>query len=150
MIDFKSPQNEVPFFLLERTLRQIRTAIQTELDEQRINLTSDQWLLLMQIKEGKKVTAKQITERTGKDPASVSRMIDLLVKRKLVKRESNSEDRRSSTLEIAKAGEVLLAKTKNLSATIRRRSTKGISTTELDNWRKTSDKFFENCGGRLV
>ncbi len=150
MIDFKSPANEVPFFLLERTLRQIRTAIQKELDEQRINLTSDQWLLLMQVKEGKKVTAKQITERTGKDAASVSRMLDLMAKRKLIKRESNSSDRRSSTLELAKSGEALLAKTKNLAANIRRRSMKGVSANELDNWRKTSDKFFENCGGRLV
>jgi DNA-binding MarR family transcriptional regulator len=150
MIDFKSPANEVPFFLLERTIRQIRTAIQAELDEQRISLTSDQWLLLMQVKSGKKVTAKQISERTGKDAASISRMIDLLAKRKLIKRESNSNDRRSSTIELSKSGEAMLDKTKNLSSNIRRRSMKGISNAELQNWRKTSDKFFENCGGRLV
>ena len=65
---------------LEKALRQIRKYQKGMLSSQEIELTIDQWILIKEINESKELSQIQLAKLTGKDPASIKRMLDILEK----------------------------------------------------------------------
>ena len=63
-------------------------------------LTSGQWNALNQLDENGAMTQKELADLLKKEPATVARLLDRLVKRDLVKRKSHPEDRRANIIEI--------------------------------------------------
>lgn len=62
-------------------------------------LTGGQWNMLNQLEEYGAMTQKELADRVRKEPATVARMLDRLVKHGLVRRTASSQDRRANIVE---------------------------------------------------
>ncbi|HET6990789.1 MAG TPA: MarR family transcriptional regulator, partial [Bacteroidia bacterium] len=95
-------------YLLERTLRQTRMLLQSAFDEGDLKISVDQWIVLSQIAKSAAQNQRQIAEMVAKDPASITRILELLENQKLVKRVADKKDGRSSIVTITPAGKKML------------------------------------------
>lgn len=72
------------------------------------HITTEQWSVLRTLYEQNKVTQKELSIRTDKDQATLTKILDLLEKQELIKRVSNPDDRRSFLIEITSRGTELV------------------------------------------
>ncbi|KAA2241466.1 MarR family transcriptional regulator [Chitinophaga agrisoli] len=92
------------FFKLDATLKKIRNYWQKNFDAHQKDITVDQWLLLENLHKHKKITHNELARLTSKDITTVSRIIELMVKKELVQRESAVSDRRKVFLQLTASG----------------------------------------------
>ncbi len=71
-------------------------------------LTSGQWNMMNQLEEYGAMTQKELADLVRKEPATVARMLDRLVKRNLVRRTVSPQDRRANIIENTPEASVLL------------------------------------------
>ncbi|HTF06138.1 MAG TPA: MarR family transcriptional regulator [Bacteroidia bacterium] len=136
-------------FLLDRTLRQLRFSLQHHFNEQKINLSVDQWIILNESLNAGAVSHKVLADRAAKDPASVTRIVHGLVKLKFITRVSSEKDQRVSLLKVTAAGKKELQKSEIAVQAYRKAALKGITKEELVPVKSLLDKLFENTGGAL-
>jgi DNA-binding MarR family transcriptional regulator len=136
-------------YLIERTLRQTRMLLQHAFDEGKLKISVDQWIVLSQIAQGVGQNQRNIAEMTAKDPASITRILELLEKQKLVKRVADKKDLRSSIVAVTPAGKKMLKSCGKKVERFKKVAGKGISQNELNNLKGSLDKLFENSGGVL-
>jgi len=92
------------FFKLDATLKKIRNYWQQTFDAHQKDITVDQWLLLENLYKHKKITHNELARYTSKDITTVSRIIELMVKKGLVQREGAVTDRRKVYLQLTPPG----------------------------------------------
>lgn len=92
------------FFKLDATLKRIRNYWQKTFDANGKDITVDQWLLIENLYKHKKITHNELARLTSKDITTVSRIIELLVKKELVVREGSPQDRRKVYLQLTLKG----------------------------------------------
>ncbi|PSL26979.1 MarR family winged helix-turn-helix transcriptional regulator [Chitinophaga ginsengisoli] len=92
------------FFKLDATLKRIRNYWQKTFDAHKKDITVDQWLLIENLYKHKKITHNELARVTSKDITTVSRIIELLVKKELVIREGSTHDRRKVFLQLTTKG----------------------------------------------
>jgi MarR family transcriptional regulator, transcriptional regulator for hemolysin len=136
-------------WLLERTLRHLRHSMQTELNASGLKVTVDQWLLLQQIANDPECNQEELANETAKDPASITRSIVLLRKKRLIQRKQDRNDKRMYRLLLTDKGKKTL-KIGNLAIeNFRKKATKGVSREELNLQRIVLDKLSDNCKPRV-
>jgi DNA-binding MarR family transcriptional regulator len=89
---------DILFYTLERSIKTYRQFAQHELVKHGFNITIDQWMVLKALADNPKQTQQQIAETIFKDYASVTRIIDLLVKKEYLIRTIHIDDRRRFNL----------------------------------------------------
>jgi len=140
--------NDIFFYRLDKAIKTYRQFAQGELKASRIQITIDQWIVLRTIVENPGVSQKTIAETVFKDGASVTRIIELLVKKGLLLRSSGEEDRRKTILVANRKTRSLLEKIEKLAIKNRAYALRGISASELASARKVLDRIFANCPSR--
>ena len=136
--------DEVYFFLLERTVRQFRKFSKEKLGERGFEISSEQWVILKRVSEQEGINQKEIANMTYKDPASVTRMVDLMAKKGWIERQSIEGDRRAYGLHLTKGGKDFVKKMIPAAQDLRAMGLSGISQKELENLKKTLNKIYEN------
>lgn len=92
------------FFKLDATLKKIRNYWQKNFDAQGKEITVDQWLLIENLYKHKRITHNELARLTSKDITTVSRIIELLVRKELVERQGSTDDRRKVYVQLTPAG----------------------------------------------
>lgn len=92
------------FFKLDATLKKIRNYWQKSFDALNKDITVDQWLLVENLYKHKRITHNELARLTSKDITTVSRIIELLVKKELVERQGSTDDRRKVFIQLTPAG----------------------------------------------
>lgn len=136
-------------FLLDRTLRQLRFALQRHFEEKEVNLTVDQWIVLNEAVSSGMISQKVLADRIAKDPASVTRIVHSLEKSKLIARVKSETDQRIALLKVTAQGKKEIARSHSAVQSYRKAALKGISKEELIPVKALLDKLFENTGGLL-
>ncbi len=142
-----SKLDEVYIFHLEKAYKQFKKYKTQVLKAAGIDLTSDQWVLLKSIHEAEGSNQREIAKRTFKEPASVTRTLDLLEKKGWVKRQSVEGDRRTYELYSTAAGRALIKKVLPLAVMLRQKGVEGLSEAEVKKFNKTLIRVFENFSG---
>lgn len=137
--------NTVIFYVLEKTIKRYRQFAQGNIDRAGLDITIDQWLVLNVIQEVPALGQQEIAERVFKDQASVARIIDLLVKKKLLTQTASQQDRRRVDRELTPEGWQLLQEVKPIIAQNRSIALSGLSEPAIDQLRQTLEMVFENC-----
>jgi len=133
------------FFQLDRAIKSYRQYAQKRLNEKGFSITIDQWLVLKTIMDHEDITQNEIAEFIFKDKASVTRIIDLLIKKGYLKREPSKENRRRVKLTITKAGYQIVD---DILPTIRNNRKTGLidcTEEEIDAMAIVLDKIVHNC-----
>ncbi len=73
------------------------------------DLSFIQWIVLMKLKEGRAATASDLCKTMHYDNGSVTRLLDQLEERGLLRRERSKTDRRVILLKLTQAGEKKIA-----------------------------------------
>lgn len=96
--------NSIFFYHLERAIKTYRQYAQNRLKENGFTITIDQWLVLKAITDNPELTQTDLADIVFKDKASVTRIIDLLVKNKYLSRSAHKESRRRVNLTVTAKG----------------------------------------------
>jgi DNA-binding MarR family transcriptional regulator len=99
--------NESLGFLLNRTAILIKTGLRRAFLEQGHDITPEQWAVLCLLWKEEGLSQSDIADRTIKDRPTVTRIIDGLERRALVRRQRDGRDRRSFRIHLTVAGKAL-------------------------------------------
>ncbi len=91
-------------FILDRTARRVKQYAQSAFGKHSLDLTVDQWTVLRALYETPDRTNKELAELCGKDQPTLTRIIDLLIKKNLVVRVDHPSDRRCLSLQLTDTG----------------------------------------------
>ncbi len=117
-------------FLLGVTYRKM-----TNLFHQRLKpygITSEQWIVLYCIHENHGLMQKDIAERTSKDRPTITRILDALSSKGLIKKEAGIDDRRSNRIYASDEGKALIEETADIEHRTVAEATAGLSTEEYE------------------
>lgn len=126
-------------------MRSYRQFAQAELKKHGFTITIDQWLIIKCLMENPTISQIEISERVFKDNASVTRIIELLVKAKYISRKTNKADRRRSLLTVTKLGIETIDAVNQLVLRYRARALEGVSAEEIENTMRIMTMISENC-----
>ncbi|WP_084016980.1 MarR family winged helix-turn-helix transcriptional regulator [Moheibacter sediminis] len=133
------------FYTMDKSIRTYRNYAQKRLKEQGFKITIDQWLILKAIMENPGIKQQELAEKVFKDSASVTRIIELLVKAKYLDRKPNPQDRRKFDLKITKSGMKILQDVQALVLENTKTALNGINENELQTLHSLLKKITENC-----
>jgi MarR family transcriptional regulator for hemolysin len=137
--------DQVLFFTLEKSIKTYRQFAQRQIDKAGIDITIDQWLVLKSIQDWPDISQHQIAENVFKDFASVTRMIELLVKKEYLQREFHKTDRRRFNLVITKKGQAVIQKVIPVITANRKQALKSLTKIEIENNKAFLNQIIENC-----
>lgn len=107
-------------------------------------ITSEQWSLLKRLEEQDGVSIKDLTYRVEKDQGNVTRILDVLEKRELVKRTPNPDDKRSSLVFLTEEGKGLMENLIPIDEELQEVILNGVSKEELTLFKKIISKINDN------
>ncbi|MFY0253663.1 MarR family winged helix-turn-helix transcriptional regulator [Chitinophaga sp. 30R24] len=132
------------FFKLDATLKKLRNYWQKTFDAQQKDITVDQWLLIENLYKHKKTTHNELARNTSKDITTISRIIELLVKKGLVKREADVQDRRKVYLQLTPTGVDKYKDVKSLVYDMRKIGWKTLTETDYAELTRILDTIYAN------
>ncbi len=102
--------SDTVFHTIESTIKEYRKFSQKNISNKISDITIDQGMILLYLNKYPELTQKEIARLVFKDNASMTRMINLMVKKKYLKRSMNNQDRRRYNIEITSKGKEILMK----------------------------------------
>ena len=136
--------NTVIFYTIDKSIKSYRIFAQKRLREKGLNITIDQWLVLKVLMDHPGIMQQEVAEMVFKDNASVTRIIELLVKANYLKRSINPKDKRKSNLKITGPGLKIIGDVENIVLENRQMAMKGISEQDLEITSKVLNQIIEN------
>ena len=135
-------------FLIERTSKKLKQTLQRIFNEIGADLTVDQWVIIYELHKHGSLSQNQLGEKTFKDAPTVTRIIDLLTRKGLVKRKTNKQDRRKYFIDLTKKGNQTVERLLPEVVEFRKMGWKGLKKADLDSLNRILDNVFDNMNGR--
>ena len=139
---------DVLFYSLESASKAYRRFAQARLHESGVDITIDQWLVLKTIHESPDITLQKVGAAVFKDFASVTRIVQLLERKGLLRRKPHPTDGRRSELVLTSSGESVIRTVEPIAQANRRRALEGIDAKEVAQLRELLKRIVENCDAR--
>lgn len=137
--------DEMLFYTLEKSIKVYRKFAQNRILKNGYDITIDQWLVLKTLQENKHLSQNQIAELVFKDFASITRIIELLVKKKYVQRKIDTNDRRKFELEITVEGNKIIEMIYPIVIENRKQALMDLDVEEIINLKTQLEKLIKNC-----
>jgi DNA-binding MarR family transcriptional regulator len=135
---------EVVLFQLERTNKLAKQYAQREFDALGLGVTVEQWILMKILHEKAPLAQKELAEFSLRDPASITRTLDLLNKKGFVERSSLPENRRQYAVDLSPAGRSFVKQHLPMVKEQRAQSVKGLSLSEVQHLQHILKKIQDN------
>ncbi|WPP50190.1 MarR family winged helix-turn-helix transcriptional regulator [Catalinimonas niigatensis] len=97
-------------FLLEKTHKKIKQYAKQQFRALGFDVTVDQWAVLKILFENQELSQVALAEFTHKDTPTVTRILDLLSQKELIKRQHDAQDRRRVRVCLTEAGKNTVTK----------------------------------------
>ncbi|MES2618517.1 MAG: MarR family transcriptional regulator [Bacteroidota bacterium] len=137
--------NDILFYNIDKSIRTYRVFAQKELRKQGFKMTIDQWLIIKCIMENPNISQQELGERVFKDNASVTRIIELLVKNKYLSRKPHKTDRRRTMLIVSNEAKTIIADMHEVVLRNRAVALKNISNEDVKLVNKVLLGIITNC-----
>lgn len=111
----------------------LRSHLKDLFAQEEINATPEEWAILMLLKDHKNpgLTVNAIAEQSFKDRTTVSRFLNQLEKKKLVKRTTNEDDARITEVLLTKEGDVTTDKMIDCASQLMKKCSNAVSKEEM-------------------
>lgn len=132
--------------MLTRTSRAVGNMLQKMFFEAGYDLSADEWAILANLAmlcDGQ--FQQQLADRTFKDKAAITRLIDGLEKRKLVKRVQDEKDRRQKKIFLTPKSSKLVKEILPVAKKAQLKVQQGIEPEKLDVFKSVLRQIFENA-----
>ena len=140
--------NDILFYSIDKSIRTYRQYAQRQLKNAGFTITIDQWLIIKNLLEHPDITQQELAEKVFKDNASITRIIELLVKAKYVQRKVFSEDRRRTNLVVTPKGEKIIHDVQKIVLKNLAVAMNGVTKKEMEITKKVLHKIIDNCSGK--
>ncbi|WP_315065636.1 MarR family transcriptional regulator [uncultured Clostridium sp.] len=124
MNNFEKPLN----ILIHQSNIILRNILQKELYN--YDITAEQWAILIELYNDEGINQKELAKRCLKDTAALTRSLDVLEKREIVKREKSPNDRREFLILLTSNGRELVEKLLPIVLEVRKKITSVLSEEE--------------------
>jgi DNA-binding MarR family transcriptional regulator len=132
--------------LVAKVHLQFRRCLDAELAKSELDLTSSQWVVLMNLGYGNaQQTAAELANLLNQDTGAMTRMLDRLQAKGLVKRSRSSTDRRVVHVELTEAGKRLFPQLPKVSAAVLNRILADFSAKEVQQLTKLLSRVLESA-----
>ncbi|MEO1712504.1 MAG: MarR family transcriptional regulator [Bacteroidota bacterium] len=142
------PLESVLFFAIDRMVRRSKEWTIQIFKEHQFPVTVDQWILLKRIGEDNGLSQRSLAETTFKDPAAVTRIIDILEKKALVQRHRHPEDRRTHQILLTESGLELVKQMTPVVQDIRKKALGDLPAQDLETTRRVVHRMYKNMNGQ--
>lgn len=139
-----STSSKTVFYTIEKTIKTYRKFSKNNFIKVVDDITIDQKLILQYINAYPDLSQKEIAELVFKDNASLTRMIDLMVNKKILKRSLHHEDRRRHKIELTTKGKNILNTLEPIIIANRKKAFTGITKQEITALQNTLNKILSN------
>ncbi len=130
---------------LDNALKLYKKHMQSGLLKHGIDITIDQWQVLDVIVNSKDIKQTEIAEKTSKDPASVTRIIEILNKKGYVARQVDPNNRRKMILGVSNHGEKEYIKAAEVIIECSEKVLGGLNEKRMKKIRKVFKSISKNC-----
>ncbi len=137
-------KTEVWGYTIERTAKRMKQVYQRMLKAANTGITVDQWVVLQLLDEQDGLSQLEIAERTNKDAPTITRIIDLLDKKKLCERQLDPDDRRRFSICLTVEGKLKIKEVKPIVRKFRKKGWEGLAEKDLSQLMRTLDKIYHN------
>lgn len=137
--------NTVVFYTIEKAIKTYRQYAQKQIKAANLNITIDQWLTIKSIMDNPGISQQEIAERVFKDNASVTRIIDLLVKANYLKKTTDKTDKRRSILKVTDEGKKIINSVYKVVLKNRETALKGIAKKDIELTETVLNTIISNC-----
>lgn len=141
---FENPTGTV-LYTIDQAIKAYRKLALSNLQKAGLELTVDQGLTLLVIHRHPTATQVEMANMIFKDFASMTRMIQLMEKKGLLKRKMNPEDRRRFRLQITPKGEAAVEALEPVIELNRNTALGGFSETEIIQLQSMLERVISNC-----
>ena len=131
-------------FILDRTARKVKQYAQTAFSEHNFDLTVDQWIALKTIYEHPELSNKELADRCGKDQPTLTRILDLMIKKGLVERIAHPTDRRSLKIQITAIGSKKITEISPKVAEFRMQAWQNLNEEDFENFVRILNTIYDN------
>lgn len=118
--------------------------MQKGLKEAGIDLTVDQWVVIDHIKPNPGISQNDLAIQTAKDAPTVTRILDILVQKGLIRRQMSEFDRRKFNLYLTPVGEMVYQEAFRVIADIRIKSWDRLTEDDYRQLVRIMDQIYEN------
>ncbi|WP_337099782.1 MarR family winged helix-turn-helix transcriptional regulator [Paenibacillus sp. YIM B09110] len=129
-------------YMISNTGRKLNQSLQQQFHQS--DVTPEQWTLLMTLDEKDGISHKELAQRSEKDPANITRLVDQLEKKGLVRRAAHPNDRRSLLLHLTDLGRSAAHMLAPIEAAYVRQIVSGISPEEIQLFMQFMNKVNRN------
>jgi DNA-binding MarR family transcriptional regulator len=132
-------------FLLYRTAIAVKAELRREFQNAGLDVTPEQWTVLcaLWVKDG--LSQGELAYNTAKDKTTITRILDLLEKKKLAVRRRQESDRRVYEIYLTREGRELKDKLAPIFVKMHARLNEGITPEEVQLMIKVLKKLLANC-----
>jgi len=131
-------------FILESTAKKIKLELQRKFNEIGADITVDQWVVLLELHQHNIQNQVDLCERCAKDAPTITRIIELLVKKELITREECREDRRKFNISLSKKGKALIQKLLPVVIEFRKKGWNNLTEKDIQHIERITRKIKEN------
>jgi DNA-binding MarR family transcriptional regulator len=132
-------------YTIEQAIKEYRKIAQKNIAKIVKDITVDQCLVLIILNNNTKISQNELANLVFKDNASITRMIELMVKKEYLIRTIHQEDRRKFNLEITEKGIKTIELIEPIVQLNRETALNGLSLEEITLLDKTLHKIIINC-----
>lgn len=129
-------------FILHRTSLRYRCEMGRRFKE--CDITTEQWAVLRRLREKDGLTQKELAERLLKDQPNLTRMLDKLQQKGLIRRMDNPNDRRAFFIHLTPEGDTLLEKLTPLAIDVTNEALRGITSQETALLKTLLNRVWQN------
>jgi DNA-binding MarR family transcriptional regulator len=130
--------------MMGRISRSILNQLQKSFIAAGCDLSVEQWLLLVHLRDWDGQIHQQLAHSTYRDKTTITRLLDGLENRGLVERVPDNADRRQKRVRIMPEGRKLIKKLKPLALKIQNKAMENIALQEIDLCKNVLSKIFQN------
>ena len=123
--------NEIILFQLDKTSKVTKQYSQSVMDKLGFGLRIEQWVLLKIIHENSPLSQRELATKSLRDPASITRTLDILSKKAFINRLPIPNNRRQYNIELTAVGATFVDENMETVKELRSLSVKGFSDEEL-------------------
>lgn len=131
-------------FQIDKTSKLSKLYSQREFDRMELDITVEQWILLKIIHEHTPIFQKELAEKSLRDPASITRTLDILERKGFIRREASAVNRRQHNIVLTKTGASFINKNLPLINRHRAKSLEGFSGEEVETLSRLLKKIRDN------
>lgn len=131
-------------YYLERTTRIVKLRFTKQFKELGIDLTPEQWVILDNLNIDDGQSQIELAKLSFKDAPTVSRIIDLLVKKKLVERKKEETDRRIFQIFLTQKGKKLVSEITPTIERIRKETWNNLNDKDYQDFLRIVNQVFSN------